>query len=89
MNLNYFSFKKLFLAYTFGVMPFFVLSGMLSLFNIVPINFNDSPQYGFIGFLLSLISIPLFGLIFSILNWLLLNFGVIIHLGFSKVFKRK
>lgn len=79
MNSTYFRFKKLFVAYTLGIAPFCLLSAILSLCNIVPVNFNNEPQYGIKGFILTLLFIPFIGLMLSVTNWLFLNLGIFIQ----------
>ncbi|MBB2144004.1 hypothetical protein GM921_00775 [Pedobacter sp. LMG 31464] len=84
MNKDLFSFKKLFFAYLFAMIPFSLLGGILSLFNIVPVNFNGNPTYGFKGFIVAILFTPFIALMFSGLNWLFLNLGVLIYRLFSK-----
>lgn len=85
MKNGYFSFKRLFWSYTFALIPFSLLSGLLSLFNVVPVNFNNIPQYGVKGLVISLLFIPFVGLIFSCLNWVFLNLGVVLQELFLKI----
>ena len=73
---NQFSFKTLFLCYTFFSIPFFFTIGLLSLFNLIPVELNGINYFGFIGFTISLLFIPIFGFLFSCLNWVVLNLGL-------------
>lgn len=85
MNTDFFSFKKLFISYLFAMIPFSLLTGVLSLFNILPVDFNGKPTYGFAGLALSILACPFIALIFSCANWLFLNFGILL----SKLFLKK
>lgn len=89
MDTNYFSLKKMFWAYTICSIPFALLTGILALFNVMPVYFNDAPHYGFKGFIITIVFIPFIGLLFSVTNWLALNFGVLIYRGFSKIIKKQ
>ena len=84
MNKDFFSYKKIFICSLFSTVPFSLLSGLLSLFNLVPVNFNDNPTYGWKGFLVAVLFTPFIAFIFSCLNWLFLNFGVILMRIFLK-----
>lgn len=78
MNRDFFTFKKLFIAYLFAMIPFSLLIGALSLFNIVPVNFNGNPTYGIKGFVVAVLFSPFIALIFSGLNFIFLNFGILL-----------
>jgi hypothetical protein len=88
MEREYFSFKKLFWSYTFCSIPLFLLAGFLALFHVIPVSFNDAPVYGLKGLLISILFIPFFGLVFSAINWLVLNFGYFLYNAFLKALKR-
>jgi hypothetical protein len=88
MDTNYFSLKKMFWAYTICSIPFALLTGILSLLNVIPVYFNEAPNYGFKGFILSIIFIPFIGLLFSVTNWLALNLGVLLYRAFYNKFKQ-
>ena len=83
-----FSFKRLFWSYTFCVIPFAVLAGLLALFGVSPIYFNEKPFYGIGGFFIAVLLIPFSGIILSSVNWVFLNFGYFLYSKFSMVFKR-
>ncbi len=72
-------FNYLFKGYLFGYLPFGILFGLLSMFNIVPVNVNDTPYYGVIGFGLMLLLIPTMAIMFTILNWVFLSFGLWVY----------
>jgi hypothetical protein len=88
MNNNLYSFKNLFLSYTFAGVPIFFLSGVLAVFKVAPVYFNEAPHYGWQAFLISIIEIPLFGLVLSMVNWILLNLGHWLRGVFSRSVKR-
>jgi hypothetical protein len=79
----------MFWAYTFCVLPFLLLAGILSLLKIMPVTLNGIPRYGIEGFAISILSIPFTGLLFSVFNWLALNFGNFIYNGFMSFVKKK
>jgi len=87
MDTKYFSFKKMFWAYTICSIPFALLVGILTLLNIVPVYFNETPHYGFKGLIIIIVIVPFIGMLFGVTNWLALNFGVLIYRGFSKRIK--
>jgi hypothetical protein len=86
---NRYSFKQLFWAYTFCFIPFSVFAAFLALFNITPVEFNGSPRYGIQGFIILILCIPFVGLMFGVINWMVLNFGGMLYDAFLKAFKRK
>ena len=89
MEREYFSFKKLFWSYTFCAIPLALLAGLLALFHLSPVYFNESPVYGFKGFIIPILFIPLFGLLLSAGNWVVLNFGYWVYNLFLKAFKKE
>jgi len=70
-----FPFKKIFFATTFFIIPFSILESFLAFFNVVPVDFNNSPRTGIFGFIIPILFIPFLGLMFSGLNWIVLNVG--------------
>jgi hypothetical protein len=74
-----FSFKRLFWSYTFCIIPFALLAGLLALFGVSPIYFNEKPFYGFSGFFIAVLLIPFSGIILSAVNWVFLNFGYFLY----------
>ena len=89
MDKQYYSFKKLFWSYTFCSIPFLLLAGLLALFKIAPVYFNEAPVYGLKGFIVSIVFIPFTGIILSSCNWLALNFGFMLYNSFQKMSKGK
>jgi len=89
MDTKYFPLKKMFWSYTFCAIPFALLAGFLALFNVMPVYFNESPHYGFKGFIIPIIFIPFIGFVFSITNWLALNFGTLLFNALLKITKKK
>jgi hypothetical protein len=89
MDKSFFSFKRLFWAYTISFTPFALIVGILSLLGIIPMYFNQIPYYGFIGLFIALLMIPFFGIVFSITNYLALNFGVVIYRLLHQLLKSK
>lgn len=88
MRNRYFSFKRLFWPYTFCVIPFALLFGFLALFHVIPFYFNELPFYGLKGLMVAVLTIPFCGIIFSVVNWVLLNFGEFLYRSFLNLFKK-
>ena len=74
-----YSFKNLIACFTLGMLPIALFIVILSLLNITPIYFNESPHYGVQGFFLGLIIAPFFGLVVGIVSYLLLTLGSFIY----------
>jgi hypothetical protein len=87
--MNTFPFKKLFFACIFCTIPFSILESFLALFKIVPVNFNNIPRTGLIGFIIPILFIPFLGTMFSGFSWLFLNLGYWFYGVTLKVFKKK
>lgn len=88
MDNKYFSLKKLFWTYIISSIPFALLAGILSLFNVIPVYFNKIPYHGFKGFIITIALIPFIGILFGVTNWIALNFGVLLYRGFLKSIKK-
>ncbi len=78
------SFKKLFICYFFASIPLIVLTSILSLTGAVPISFNDHNYTGVLGFIFSIMLLPIIALSLSIPNWVFLNIGYHIYKLFFK-----
>jgi hypothetical protein len=89
MDRNRYSFKTLFWSYTFFLIPLAFLEGLLALFHIEPVYFNELPVYGFKGFIIPILFIPFLGLIFGAFNWVMLNFGYFLYGIYLKRFKKQ
>jgi len=73
--MQHFPFKKILIATTFFIIPFSILAGFLALFNIVPIEFNNSPRTGWVGFVVPILFIPFMSIMLACMNWVVLNGG--------------
>ena len=89
MDNKYFSFKRLFWAYTFCSIPFGLLAGILALFNVSAVYFNNEPVYGFKGLIITIVFIPFIGLVLCCTNWLALNFGSFLYASFLRIYKKQ
>jgi hypothetical protein len=89
MRKGYFSFNRLFWSYTFCFIPVAMLAGLLALFHVIPVYFNESPVYGIKGFVIAVLFIPFFGLLFSSMNWIVLNFGYFLYNMFLKIVRKE
>lgn len=70
-----YSFEKLFFTYCSGIIPFMILWGILIFGAFIPIYFNEKPVYGLLGVVMMILSIPVFGLMLTVINFLTLGFG--------------
>jgi len=71
-------FKLIFWNVFFAYLIIFFVSGLLALFQIRPITFNDEPTYGILGFLISMIMAPMISFVSAVAIWILLMMGNII-----------
>jgi hypothetical protein len=85
---NDFNFKKMFLACLFFALPFFAFAGFLALLEISPIEYNGKSYSGVKGFVISILNIPFFALVFSCMNWLVLNFGNFMYKSFLNIIRK-
>jgi hypothetical protein len=67
--------KEIVLCYTIFGFPLFLLQSILALLDITPSTLNGVNYTGLKGFLIPLIGVPLFGIGFGIVNYLILNIG--------------
>jgi len=89
MEKGYFSFKKLFWSYIFCGIPLALLVGLLALLHISAVYFNELPIYGFKGFVIPILFMPLFALLFAGANWVILNIGYYLYNAFIKAISNK
>lgn len=68
-------FSLLFWNFLFGYLPFSLLGAFLSLYEVITVNFNGEPTYGFKGFIIMLVFTPLMALIFTIVAWVYFRIG--------------
>jgi hypothetical protein len=61
--------KKLFLLYSFCVMPVPLILGTLSLVGLCSVKFNGTSTSGFLPFILLIILIPALGAAMAGVNW--------------------
>ena len=62
-------FKRLFVLFFFGFLPFMILHIILNIAGIIPVNFNDEQIYGLTGILVIIGFAPLIVLIFTVLTY--------------------
>ncbi len=79
-------FKLLFVNFLFAYIPISLFFGTLSLFGIVPVNFNDSKVYGIKGFIIVMLFIPFIVFILSFFTWLYFIIGNFFLNLFRKLF---
>lgn len=89
MEYHFFPFKKMFWAYTCCALFFSLIVGLLSLFEILPIYFNNEAVYGMKAFVMVMLFAPFWGLMLSCFNWLALNFGMILWTKLFRYRKKK
>lgn len=69
------SFKRMFLAATFGLLPIMILTGILAMFGWDVIQLNNVYVYGVMGFFVSILMAPLAGLSLAFFCWVIFNMG--------------
>ena len=86
MKLNKYSFSELVVLYLLGISPISIFIGLLSLFKIVPVLFNQKEYFGIAGMIIG-IGIGIFmSLIMSIFSYIFLNIGLFFY---KKLFGKK
>jgi hypothetical protein len=76
---------KVILKYLFwGYLPIALLSIVLNLFNIMPVEINGKDTYGLLSAFILLLTVPIVVLFGAIHIWLLLNLGFVIHKNLFK-----
>ena len=68
-------FGFLFWNFFFGYLPIGFLVAILSFLGNIGFNLNDKMVYGFTGFIMYLIFIPLIALILASISWVFLSIG--------------
>lgn len=79
-------FGLIFVNFLFGYAPFALFFGILSLFGVVPVNFNDSEVYGLKGLLVMILFIPFIVLMFTFFMWLFFMIGNLFLRLTNKIF---
>ncbi len=79
MKLNKYSFSELIVLYIIGISPICIFIGLLSLFKIVPVFFNQKEYFGIAGLLAGIGIGAFMCLIFSIFSYIFLNIGLFIY----------
>lgn len=72
------SFRRLFVLFFFGYLPFLIFHITLTLFDIIPVNFNDEQVYGLKGMIILICFSPLVVLLISGLTYLGLGCGYLV-----------
>lgn len=73
----------------FGI-PIAIIFGLLTFFELIPVNINGMEFYGISGFLFQLFFMPFIALLFTIPTWIALSIGLfIIRTGKSLISKAK
>lgn len=80
---------KLLLACNVGFfVPVSLILAFLSLFEVVPVDFNDAKYYGFKGFIIHLLFMPFYVLMFTVLYWVIFAIGLKIYQGAYIIVRR-
>ena len=79
------TFKRLFVTFLFGFLPFAILFSILSFLEIEPINFNGEEYYGLQGVLIIILATPISAFIFSIFIYIYLLLGYLVLSGLKKI----
>lgn len=83
------SFAVLFWNYFFAYIPLGLLVAILSLVDVVPVNFNDQKYTGIQGAVISFVYVPWVAFVFALLNWIFLSFGNFVLRFFVGLFDSK
>ena len=79
-------FGILFVNFLFGYLPFALILGILTLFGVIPINFNGEETYGIEGLLVVIAFIPFVVFMLSFFTWLYFIIGNFFLNLFKKIF---
>lgn len=79
------SFKWILVTFSFGYLPILLLQVVLTLLEILPVDFNNQATYGFKGALIIVLFSPFIVISMSICVWLYIFFGNLV-LNFFKRF---
>ena len=79
-------FRKIFITFLFGYLPFALLHIILNIARIIPVNLNGKEVYGIKGFLVIVLFTPFTILVISFFVWLYFIFGNLVLRLIKKVF---
>ncbi|CAL65915.1 membrane protein [Christiangramia forsetii KT0803] len=79
------TFKRLFVTFLFGFLPFALFFSILSFLEVEPVSFNGEEYYGFRGTLIVMIATPISAFIFSIFIYIYLLLGYLVLNGLKKI----
>ncbi|SDR65788.1 hypothetical protein [Christiangramia echinicola] len=79
------TFKRLFITFLFGFLPFAILFAILSFLEIEPVKYNGEEYYGIEGILILLIATPIASLIFTFFIYIYLMIGYLVLNGLKKI----
>jgi hypothetical protein len=78
-------FKRLFIIYFFGYIPFLFLHILLNTTGTIPVNFNSEPLFGLKAILVLVLFAPFIVLAFTILTYFWLLCGYLVLKGIKAV----
>ncbi|UUC44165.1 hypothetical protein [Flavobacterium cerinum] len=70
-------FKRLFITFTFGYIPFGIFQAILNMMGVWPLSFNDRNYYGMLSAVVILCSVPLFALLLTVIVWFYFMIGIL------------
>lgn len=79
-------FKRIFITFFFGYLPFAVLHSILNVLGIMPVNFNDENVYGVKGVAIIICFSPLIVLLVSFTFWLYFMMGNLVLRLIKRIF---
>ncbi|WP_037320365.1 hypothetical protein [Salegentibacter sp. Hel_I_6] len=82
------TFSRLFITFLFGILPFTIIFGLLTIAGIEPVTLNGKDYYGFAGLLVLLIATPITASVFAIFIYLYLLIGFLMLNGLKKLLVR-
>jgi len=81
-------FKLILFGYIGTGIPIGLIFGFLTLFEIIPINFNGLEMYGVSGFIFHLFTIPIFSFLLAVPTWITLFLGLKIFIFLGNLLKK-
>lgn len=81
-------FKLLMVGYSGITIPVSIVSGILALFEIVPATLNQQKYVGIKGFVIAILTAPIYILLMAIATWLFLAIGLWLANFGVRIFKQ-
>ena len=80
------TFKRLFITFFCGLLPFLILNAILRFAEIIPVNFNGEKYYGYKALLILICFSPFIAFMFSFFTYIWLAMGHLVLKGLRRIF---